>query len=116
MRLLVDECAGPALARWLREQGYDVFSVFDEARGMDDDNIIKQAFSENRILITTDKDFGEKVFREQHPHRGIVLLRLNDERAANKIKAVKRLLQSYSSQLPDCYIVVTDNQVRFAQS
>jgi predicted nuclease of predicted toxin-antitoxin system len=29
MRFLVDECTGPAVARWLREQGHDVFSVLN---------------------------------------------------------------------------------------
>jgi len=33
MRSLVDECTGPAVARWLREQSHDVFSVYDEAQG-----------------------------------------------------------------------------------
>ena len=33
-------------------------------------------------LITNDKDFGERICRECHPHRGVVLLRLEDERAA----------------------------------
>jgi len=32
MRFLVDECTGPKVARWLREQGHEVFSVYDEAR------------------------------------------------------------------------------------
>ncbi len=36
MRFLVDECIGPAVAQWLREQGHDVSSVFDESRGEDD--------------------------------------------------------------------------------
>jgi predicted nuclease of predicted toxin-antitoxin system len=47
MRFLVDECAGPAVARWLREQRHEVFSVYDEARGMDDDEVIAKAYSEN---------------------------------------------------------------------
>jgi chloramphenicol O-acetyltransferase len=29
MRFLVDECIGPSVARWLRENGHDVASVFD---------------------------------------------------------------------------------------
>ena len=85
MRFLVDECTGPAVARWLRQRGYEVFSVYEEARGIDDDEIIRKAFEENWILITNDKDFGEKVYRERHPHRGVVLLRLGDERTSNKI-------------------------------
>jgi predicted nuclease of predicted toxin-antitoxin system len=64
MRFLVDESTGPAVAEWLRQQGHDVFSVYDEARGMDDNGIIQKASTENWILVTNDKDFGEKVYRK----------------------------------------------------
>ena len=114
MRFLIDECTGPKAAHWLREQGYEIFSVFDEARGMDDDKIIKKAFEENWILITNDKDFGEKVYREKLPHRGIVLLRLEDERSIIKIGTIQRLLESHGDQLADNFIVVTETRVRFA--
>lgn len=70
MRFLVDECTGPGVARWLREQQHEVFSVYDEARGMDDDAVMAKAFAENWLLITNDKDFGEKVYRERRPHNG----------------------------------------------
>ncbi len=41
MRFMVDECTGPAVARWLREQNHEVFSVYEQARGMVNDKIIK---------------------------------------------------------------------------
>lgn len=69
MRFLVDECTGPAVARWLIQQGHDVFSVYDRAPGISDQEVLQRAFSEDRILITNDKDFGERVFREGHPHK-----------------------------------------------
>jgi len=116
MRFLVDECTGPAVARWLREESHEVFSVFDEARGMADDEILEKAHSEKWILITNDKDFGEKVYRERRPHRGVVFLRLEDERAASKIQAIDSLLDSYAAQLADAFVVVTERQVRFATS
>jgi hypothetical protein len=43
MRSLVDECTGPNVASWLRDNDYEVFSVFEDARGMEDDDIIKKA-------------------------------------------------------------------------
>ena len=46
MRFLVDECTGPTVAEWLRNQKHEVFSVFEEARGMDDDDIILKALEE----------------------------------------------------------------------
>jgi len=64
MRFLVDECTGSAVAQWLRAQKHEVFSVYEEARGINDDEVIAKAFAENWILITNDKDFGEKIYRE----------------------------------------------------
>ena len=47
MRFLVDECTGPNVASWLSENDHEVFSVFDDARGMEDDDIIQKAISLN---------------------------------------------------------------------
>jgi predicted nuclease of predicted toxin-antitoxin system len=116
MRFLVDECSGPAVAEWLREQGHQVFSVYDESRGMSDEDVIQMAFRENRILITNDKDFGEKVYRERRPHKGVVLLRLDDERAVVKKEVLKWLLDSFPERLAGQFIVVTEKSVRFARA
>ncbi len=115
MRFLVDECTGPKVAEWLREKGYEVFSIYDEARGMDDNDVIQKAFDEAWILITNDKDFGEKVYRDHRLHRGVIFLRLTDERAKNKIEVIRLLLESYSDRLPDQFVVVSESQVRFAK-
>jgi len=115
MRFMVDECTGPAVARWLRQQNHDVFSVYEQARGMEDDQIIQKAFDENWVLITNDKDFGEKVYRERYPHKGVVLLRLDDERADSKIDALQSLLRNYAERIPESLVVVTETRVRFAR-
>lgn len=114
MRFLVDECTGPAVARWLRAAAHDVFSVYDEARGMNDEAVLAKACAEDRILITNDKDFGEMVVRQQKRHRGVILLRLQDERAESKTDALRSLLASYAAQLPNAFVVVTETQIRFA--
>ncbi len=115
MRFIVDENAGPSIARWLHEQGHDVFSVYDSARGLSDEAIIRMAFAEDRILVTSDKDFGEKVYRQRWPHRGVVLLRLRDERLAMKRATLARLLTGYAERLPDQFVVVSERRVRFAR-
>lgn len=114
MRFLVDECAGPSLARWLQEQGHDVFSVYDQARGIEDAEVMRIALENNRILITVDKDFGEKIFREKLPHHGIILLRLKDEHSKSKISAMERLLARFAARISGQFVVVTDNRVRFS--
>ena len=116
MRFLVDECTGPSLAKWLRGQRHEVFSVYEEARGMSDDEVIFKAHSENRILTTNDKDFGEKVYREQRTHCGVILLRLEDERASVKIATFKKLLDGYAEHLMGNFVVCSERRVRFSHS
>jgi predicted nuclease of predicted toxin-antitoxin system len=82
---------------------------------MDDSDVVRKAFAENRILITNDKDFGERIYREGRPHRGVVLLRLEDERASVKVDTIRRLLAGYADKLVDHYVVVTEERVRFAR-
>ena len=48
MRFIVDEYTGPAVAEWLRKQNHEVFSVYEEARGMDDD--FEQAWNYSGLL------------------------------------------------------------------
>ena len=115
MRFLVDESTSPWVAQWLREHGHEVFSVFEQSRGIDDEEIIQKAFAENWILITNDKDFGDKIFRDQKPHKGIVLLRLDDERSVIKIGVIRQLLENYADRLENQFVVVTENAVRFAK-
>jgi predicted nuclease of predicted toxin-antitoxin system len=92
------------------------FSVYEEARGTADDDILDKAYSENWILITNDKDFGEKVYRDKRPHHGVIFLRLQDERAVSKIDAIEKLLDRYEDQLADAFAVVAETQVRFGHA
>lgn len=114
MRFLVDECTGSRVATWLAENGHEVYSVYDEARGSTDNEILTKAYAETWILITNDKDFGELIFREHRPHHGVVFLRLDDERSSAKISALEKLLENHAERIPDRFVVVTDSQVRFA--
>lgn len=99
MRFL-DECTGPAVAAWLRNEGHEVFSVFEEDRGMDDEAIIQKALRESWILVTNDKDFGAKVYRDGRLHKGVILLRLSDERSPSKINVLSSVLETYSDRVP----------------
>jgi len=112
MRFLVDECIGPIVARWLRQLQHDILSVYEEARGLDDDRVLQKAVAGNCILITSDKDFGDMIFREGKPHKGVIFLRLEDERNASKIKVLERLLKQYADRLAGNFAVVTETTVR----
>lgn len=114
MRFLVDECTGPAVSRFLRQQGHDVFCVYEQARGISDDEVIERAAAEKRILVTNDKDFGVKVYRDGNLHSGVILLRLQTASDAVKVAALSRFLHSYAGRTEGAFVIVADRRVRFA--
>ena len=116
MRFLVDECTGPKVANWLKDQGHDVYSAYEKARGSDDETILKIANKNNYILITNDSDFGELIFRHKKPHKGIILLRLDDSRPDNKIAVLDKLIKSYEESLNNNFVVVTEKKLRIIKS
>ena len=115
MRFLVDESTGPVVANWLIEKGHDVLSVYEGLRGKPDEEVLERGVEERRIVITNDKDFGEMIYREGHAHQGVILLRLGDERSANKIAALERLLADHADRLAERFVVVTENRIRISK-
>lgn len=103
MRFLVDRCAGRRLADWLRGQGHDVLE--SRVRGHDpgDRVLLQWAASEERILVTIDTDFGELVFLEAAPHRGIV--RLPDVPAKQRIELMAQVLERHEDALTGGMII-----------
>jgi predicted nuclease of predicted toxin-antitoxin system len=114
MRFLVDECTGPVVARWLKDNGHVVFSVYDECRGWDDSVILDKAYKENYILITNDKGFGTLIFQQKILHHGVILLRLDDELPANKIDVLKRVLLLHGDLLQDRFTVASEKAIRIS--
>ena len=75
MNLLADENIDGAIVRWLREQGSDVLWAAETARATSDPVLLAMAREQSRVLLTSDLDFGQMVFRQRLGSAGIVLLR-----------------------------------------
>jgi len=112
MRFVVDECTGPQVADWLKSRGHFVISVYNDHRGMKDEDVIKLATNNDCILISNDKDFGEKIFKQKIAHKGVIFLRLKDERTENKIIVISQLIDKYGDSLRVYFIVATEDKVR----
>ena len=93
MRFLADECCDAALVHALRGDGHDVLYAVESLRGATDDELLTRAFTEGRILLTEDKDFGELVYRFQRRAHGIVLLRFDVADRALKIPRLRYWLE-----------------------
>ncbi len=112
MKFLVDECTGTSVVACLRDEGHDAVAVVEVMPEADDEEILDRAVAEGRIVVTNDKDFGEMVFRSGLAHRGVVLLRLRDERAENKVRMMKVALVQVGERLRNHYVVATESGIR----
>lgn len=116
MRIVVDTCGGLGLVHWLRDQGHDVRSIEEEQRSLDDRSNLLLAAADDRVLITNDKDFGALVFVDGMAHRGVMLLRLDNERWTAKVAAVARTLDALGDRVIGAFLVVTDISIRVSRS
>ena len=112
MKFLIDESAGRSIVRYLRSLGHNVISVQEERSGIEDTAVCDWANQEQRVIITNDKGFGKLIFQEQLPNRGVVLLRLTDERAVNRVQVISDLLATYENRLKDHFVVASETGVR----
>ena len=76
MKFLADESVDRPIVERLRQEGHQVLYIAELKPGMPDDAVLNLANHETALLLTTDKDFGELVFRQRLHMYGVVLIRL----------------------------------------
>lgn len=112
LKFLIDVGVGKGIEKYLREEGYDTKAVRDIDPRMEDENIIHTAITENRMVVTMDKDFGELVYHGSMKHCGVLLLRLEDATGTEKLLVVKHIMENYSSQIKDSFCVYQNGRFR----
>ncbi len=110
MKFLVDESTGIAVSRKLKQMNFDAVSVIQSMKGASDEEIIRRAIDENRVIITNDKDFGWVATFYKPP--GIILLRLKNERTENKVKMVLHIVTKYREAILGSILVASEKKVR----
>ncbi len=114
MKFLVDRCAGATLALWLRGKGHDVLEARERSPDPGDEELLAQAHSESRVLVTLDKDFGVLVFAKGQAHSGVV--RLPDVPAAERVVLFERLLAKHEKDMSEGKVVtVRGDRVRISR-
>jgi predicted nuclease of predicted toxin-antitoxin system len=112
LKFLVDVGVGRTVEEFLLEKGYDTKTVRSLDQRMPDQEIIRLATSERRMVITMDKDFGELVYHSGLDHCGILLLRLEDATGVEKRRVISRILAKYSDKMENNFCVYQNNKFR----
>ena len=99
----------------LRSRGHDLVWIEEETPGISDQAVLSRATSEERILLTSDKDFGDLVFRDElKAPFGVILFRIRREnRLPSEIaQIIVNTLESRSNWAGHFSVVHDEDDIR----
>jgi predicted nuclease of predicted toxin-antitoxin system len=114
LRFLADESCDFAVVRALRAEGYDVLAVSEVAQRSDDRELIEQAYREQRVLLTEDKDFGWLVYVSHVNSAGVILIRFPGNARQVLAQEIVLLVSKQSSRLLNAFAVMQPGHVRIS--
>ncbi|MBI3463896.1 MAG: DUF5615 family PIN-like protein [Planctomycetes bacterium] len=106
MKILLDSCVWGKAAGELTAAGHDVIWAGDWPEDPGDAAILARAHTEQRVLVTLDKDFGELAVLERAPHCGII--RLVNFSARQQAAACLHVLEIHGTELLTGAIVTAE--------
>lgn len=112
MKFLLDENIGKEVARFLEQLGHSTSRIRLIAPGIEDYEVLSLSVNKNSMLITSDKDFGELIFKEKQPSAGVIFLRLEDESSENKIKAIRKVFLKHRN-IKNKFVTVKEKDGKF---
>lgn len=112
MNFVADESLDAPVIIALRNKNHNVFSISENSPRLADEVVLKIANEQNRILLTSDKDFGELVFRLKLVTSGIILFRLPQLSNEEKIALTLHCIEKFADKLPGAFCVVTPHKIR----
>ena len=115
MRFLADESCDAALGQALLEAGNDVMEVREAKPGADDEWVVSLAVSENRILLTEDKDFGGLIYAHGHKAIGVIFLRYPVSERNRIAQDLVELVKQQNEKLIGSFVTVTPKRIRIGR-
>lgn len=111
-RFLADESCDFAVIRALRLSGFDVIAVVEYAPGARDEDVIKIARDDARVLLTEDRDFGRLVFAAAHATTGVIYIRFPAQRRIELPSHIVNFVQTHAARLSRTFAVVAPDRTR----
>ena len=114
MQFLADESCDFAVVRALRAVGYDVSAMVEITPGAEDEAVLAIARSQNRVLLTEDKDFGKLAYADGQNTAGVVLIRFPAGARAALGQAIVDAVAELGDRVTDAFVVMLASRVRSA--
>lgn len=116
MKFVADENVDASIVNALRNSGHDVWYIAEQDSGILDDGVLRKAAAEHALLPTSDKDFGDLVFRQGKATAGVLLLRLSGVPGHEKTRIVAQVVHEYENELQNAFSVLSRAALRIRKT
>ena len=113
MRFLANVSFPYPSIKLLRDSGYEIISIYEENRGIDDESVLKKAVDENLIILTFDSDYGKLLFHYMLvPPPAVVYFRFKSSHPADAAKILLEELENQNLKLEGFFTVIEREDIR----
>lgn len=113
MHFLADENFPNASCRLLEAKGHIVRKASLLFTGKKDEEILLNAYEQNEIILTFDKDFGELVFKKNLSlPAGVVLYRVKEFMPDEPGNLLLNFIEEYNLVLVGFFTVISQDKIR----
>ncbi|MBI5747556.1 MAG: DUF5615 family PIN-like protein [Nitrospinae bacterium] len=114
-KLYLDQMFRVEVAEILQEEGYDVIRASETGHARaNDQQILKKAIDENRILITLDEHFGDWVILPLGRHHGVIRVKVNPATSKNVLSVLLPFLKTHNQeQFKDHLVIISQRRAKW---
>ena len=112
MRFVADEGVERFVVDRLRTDGHEVLYILEAGPGLVDTEVLALAVRVRAVLITSDKEFGELVFRQRKAMGGVLLLRIMGLSSEDKLELVSSVVREHGKRLSGAFSVLSPRAIR----
>jgi predicted nuclease of predicted toxin-antitoxin system len=113
MKLLANENFPYRSIHYLKGKGYDVLSIGMDNPSITDSEVMSIAITEERTILTFDRDYGELIFKHNYkPEKGVIYLRFDEFEPQQPGLIIEEIITNKEIDLSRALTVVDKNGIR----
>ena len=115
LKLYLDQMLNVRVAVALRTAGHDVVRVSETGHARaDDEQILRKAIADGRVLITLDEHFGDWVVLPLRRHPGVIRVKANPTTPENILRILIPFLnEKRQAEFEDHLIILSEKKVKW---
>ena len=112
VQLFADENMPRTIVVQLRAWGHDVLYASEVKPGAADRDWLAHAEADGRVILTSDKDFGDLIFRDRLNSHGVVLLRLHELTITERLARLEQAWPVVAANPLGKFVVISPRKIR----